>query len=91
MFDALELLKAQEPRVMTLEELEALPDGVEYNAPVCLEQKYPVTTWDGGTLCVWVSARFVMEEYIFGNIFFSGAWTDWPSSAQREAVKWDGI
>lgn len=96
--DMLELLKAQEPRVMTPEELEALLDDKKYNAPVCLEEKYPVTTWDGGTLCIWTSARLVTEYYDV-NVFYNRetygktwrAWTDWPSSAQREAVKWDGI
>ena len=97
MTDALELLEVREQCVMTLEELEALPDGEEYNAPVCLENKFPVTTWDGGTRCRWVGARLVKEDYLDDNEFFNRgtygktwrAWTDWPGTAKREAVKWE--
>ena len=94
---AIEALTAQEARVMTLEEIEALPDGDDDNAPVCVEQRYPLDRWDGGAHAKWVGARFVHEEYLSDNRYYNRetygitwrCWTGWPILAQREKVKWE--
>lgn len=96
MRDALELLKAQKPRVLTLEEVMALPNGEETNAPVVREQKVPVETWDRGTVCQWCGARFVQEtsedNWYYGVEDYGKTWRVWtalPTKEQRNEVKWD--
>lgn len=93
---ALELLKEQEPRVLTLEEVMALPNGEETNAPVVREQKVPVETWDRGTVCQWCGARFVQEtaedNWYYGVEDYGKTWRVWtalPTKEQRNEVKWD--
>lgn len=94
---ALELLKEQEPRVLTFDELMALPHMIEDNVPVVSEVKYPVGTWNKGTLCKWRGAEFLQEmvqdhkwynKEHYGKIW--RVWTALPSIKQRKAVKWDG-
>ena len=93
----LELLKAQEPRVLTWDEMMALPHGREDNACVVLEEKIPVNRWDGGTIWKWVGAAFVqeraMDHRIYNNDSYGTVWRVWntkPTKEQREAVNWDG-
>ena len=92
----LELLKEQEPRVLTFDELMALPHMIEDNVPVVSEVKYPVGTWNKGTLCKWRGAEFLQEmvqdhkwynKEHYGKIW--RVWTALPSIKQRKAVKWD--
>ena len=92
----LELLKAQEPRVLTWDELMALPHGEETNVPVVSESKYPVWKWDQGTLCKWRGAEF-LQELVLDHAFYNResynriwrVWTALPTKEQREAVKWE--
>lgn len=93
MEDALELLKEPEPRVMTLEEVEAMPYG-----HVLIE------TDKKGSLR-WVDALLFCKNtnYSFDFITLEGrarllgteynrewrCWTARPTKEQTEAVKWD--
>ena len=76
--DALELLKAQEPRVLTLDEykVRALTQRCD-KLPVWIEWR------DGGY--GWAIPQRAYEGY--GTRW--RAWTDRTTDAQREAVKWE--
>lgn len=96
-----ELLKAQEPRVMTLEEL----DGLQEDDAIFVEIK-PLRDWT----CISVElVRFVekaqdpntwTELHTTDSAGFYmtrkttdpnwRCWTSYPTDEQREAVKWDG-
>lgn len=88
--DALTLLKAQEPRVMTLEEVRKLPGGAlvwqehrGVNQPRprvvhCVTDEFIIYT-DGGK---WY---FELDDY--GTKF--RLWTTEPSEMKRQAVKWE--
>lgn len=94
--DALELLKAQEPRVMTLEEVGETFDDMwlEYN-----DRVYPAT-W-GGTDYNRNAVSYYVHGYVrvgrgitltlpiedYGKTW--RCWTARPTDEQREAVKWD--
>lgn len=93
MRDALALLKEQEPRVLTLEEVEALPYG-----HVLIE------TDKSGSLR-WLDALLFCKNanFSFDFITLEGrarllgteynrewrCWTSHPTDEQREAVKWE--
>lgn len=86
--DALTLLKAHEPRVMTLEELE------NYKKPVWIEEREspkaskwyaPFKEIDSGIYVVFGEWCFMVEDY---NTEWR-PWTDVPTDEQRKAVKWD--
>lgn len=91
--DALALLREQEPRVMTLEEVKAydwdycyleeerLP-GKEYRA-VCGDYALTCITWP----CV-TSMRIQHGDEKYGKKW--RCWTHKPTDEQRKAVKWDG-
>lgn len=92
----LELLKGQEPRVLTFDELMALPHGIETDVPVVMETKIPVGKWDKGSMCQWKPAMFVQEmvqdHWWYNREQYGKIWRVWnarPTVAQREAVKWD--
>lgn len=94
MEDALILLKGQEPRVLTWAEVKKLPHGEEDDAPVVIEYKVPVETYDNGSICLWHGARFAREanggfyeREKYGKVW--RCWTALPTKAQKEAVKWD--
>lgn len=96
--DAVELLKEQEPRILTWDELMALPHGEETNAPVVSEVKYPINTWDEGTLCKWRGAEFIQEfvqdHSLYNRESYGKVWRCWtalPSKKQRKAAKWDAL
>jgi hypothetical protein len=88
--DALALLKAQEPRVMTLDEVRKLPEGTlvwqesrGVNQPRprvvhCVTDEFIIYT-DG---CKWY---FELDDY--GTKF--RLWTTEPSEMKRQAVKWE--
>lgn len=94
MKDALALLKAQEPRVMTLGEVEARPYG------------YVLIETDKKGSLRWVDALLFCKNTNFSFDFITmegrarllGAeynkewrcWTSRPTDEQREEVKWDG-
>ena len=87
---AIETLKAQEPRVMTLEEVRKLPRGAlvwqehrGVNQPRprvvhCVTDEFIIYT-DGGK---WY---FELDDY--GTKF--RLWTTEPSEMKRQAVKWE--
>ena len=98
--DALALLKEQEPRVMTLEEVESLPDETD----VFLEEVdcivvaatisrqgekwgvFPDTTFFYGI----ESTSYGSDEYDNGDYGrWWRCWTARPTEEQRKAVKWD--
>lgn len=91
--DALELLKAQEPRVLTLEEVKAfdydycyleeerLP-GNDYRT-VCGRHKVTCITWPSIT-----QLRIVHKDDTYGKTW--RCWSSKPTDEQRKAVKWDG-
>ena len=84
------------PRVLTLSELAKLPDGKENCVPVCIEERVPLGTWDGGSLLKWVGADFAKEMYLTDNVYYNPrtynrtwrAWTQWPMALRREATPW---
>ena len=90
--DALALLKAQEPRVMSLEEV------INSDSPVYIEGGAAGGTWAMmpkvlETVIEFVAngvhtlyPAFITNEY--GKTW--RCWTSRPTDAQREAVKWDG-
>lgn len=97
--DALELLKEQEPRVMTLEELEDALDTV-----VWLDIPNTENLADGYSLIMAYSHKngFILLDSPFGDNpsqdrfeykDYGITWRCWtfrPTDEQRKAVKWDG-
>lgn len=89
---AITLLKAQEPRVMTLEEVKALP----YDADIWIETEYYVgkitifaaTINTKGLRGVMVYGSHKTYDYEAYNKLWR-CWTSRPTDAQREAVKWN--
>ena len=95
MRDALELLKAQEPRVMTWEEAQANVNegpfiimevrdstGTEIDFGVLVDDSYEMSEGSILTVC-----DFGMLEDDYGKLF--RCWTSRPTDEQREAVKWE--
>lgn len=100
MRDALELLKAQEPRVLTLYEVRTAEDCME---PVFLEMNAERETPD---VFSWRTVKHIVplndeDIYVLDNVGFSSAlyseyygitWRCWnkrPTYEQQKAVKWD--
>lgn len=95
--DALALLKAQEPRVMTLEELEDWDDPVFFETfetdmyYVLIENVEPTAGMDGE----FVFVNVVPGEHhrrIWGGEHYGRIWRCWtsrPTDAQREATPWN--
>lgn len=91
--DALALLKAQEPRVMTLEEVNNLPYG---HVLIETDKNEPIRWLDALLFCknINFSFDFITLE---GRARLLGVeynrewrcWTSWPTDEQRKAVKWD--
>ena len=91
--DALELLKAQEPRVLTIEEVEALPYG---HVLIETDKDEPVRWVDALLFCknTNFSFDFITLEgraRLFGTEYNMEwrCWTARPTDEQRKAVKWD--
>ena len=88
--DALSMLKAQEPRVMTSEEVQRAEEGTV----VWFEQHTPerdylqpmVSTGDG---CVGNNYLGVNLQYVKDGAREYRFWTSRPTEEQRKAVKWD--
>jgi len=80
--DAISLLKAQEPRVMTLEEYDAWTDlPFTERDPVFHEERT-----ERGTVTCWVNTTVCsLREYGKND----RCWTSRPTDEQREAVKWE--
>lgn len=89
--DALSLLKAQEPRVMTLEEMKAIP----YDADIWIETEYYVgkitifaaTINTKGLRGVMVYASHKTYDYEGYNKLWR-CWTSRPTDEQRKATPW---
>ena len=77
--DALALLKAQEPRVMTLEEWKNLHEPKDGEC-LCYELS-------DGTLKAMLCKVYTGCEHLYGKKF--RVWTSRPTDEQRLAVKWD--
>ena len=99
--DALTLLKAQEPRVMTLEEIKALPDYV-FLEDRDISHAFSVKTISRPALPQLVFVNTSGEECVGfrgpdGDTSLVSSrygvewrcWTSRPDQATREAVKWD--
>lgn len=85
--DALALLKAQEPRVMTLEEVKALStDEVVFFQPNSVNPVRPriVACVSENNIAFSDGGCWMFDEY--GNRFY--LWTARPTDAQREATPW---
>lgn len=92
--DALELLKEQEPQVLTLKEAREIP----CDTPLCIEEVYGSMYMDIYNGIDMESGDFITgsltncpvywtpEEY--GRIY--RFWTTKPTVEQRKGVKWDG-
>lgn len=94
--DALELLKAQEPRVITLEE--AIETVSKEGGFVWIEEKphpcaashlFPCNNiWDcSSRRFIDYGKEFTPERY--SARFMWRCWSSWPTDAQMEAVKWE--
>lgn len=90
--DALALLKAQEPRVMTLEEVNAL----DWDYCYLEQERLPGKEYRGMlgkyimTCVTWPS--ITAAKISFGSDGYGKTWRCWtarPTDAQREAVKWE--
>jgi hypothetical protein len=87
-------LKAQEPRVMTLEEVKALqPDTdiwieVRYlNAPIRIRACTVSGFSPGGTRLFIIGGAHNYPMDMYNNYF--RVWTSRPTDEQKEAVKWE--
>ena len=98
---ALALLKAQEPRVMTLEELDAIYQTKElhtwpFNTPPYLWMTVnPDVRHTRGFWICWRDIKYSLENddpfYVrknYGKVW--KIWTTEPTDEQIKAVKWDG-
>ena len=87
--NAIELLKTHEPRVLTLEEAEKVPEGkIVWVEQHTREKDYLMpmaATGDGrfGNFYLGILWKEV-------NTRFYRMWASKPTDEQREAVKWDG-
>lgn len=86
--DALELLKAKEPREMTLEEIKAwaCKNGSEKDAVYIQNFNDPEFVWA-------YLGKFESDSGISQFDGYGYSWRCWtarPTDEQREAVKWDG-
>lgn len=100
--DAAELLEAQEPCVMTLEDVKALPGDSEGNTPVWIETR--IVTDNGVLTYLEASILWMFEDGLwqsFRSVYSSWetmkadsyavtwrVWTAKPSDELREATKW---
>ena len=94
--EAIELLKAQEPRVLTLDEVKASTGKdliLEYSPWECVDSIVTAATIEG---CGSKGMSFVASvacDYTAYNRKHSLGWRCWsarPTDEQRKAVKWDG-
>lgn len=90
--DALQLLKEQEPRVMTLEETEAFGWDYCYLEELRLPGKeYRAVCGDYVLTCItWPHIASMRIQHGNGNYNKTWrCWTEKPTKEQRRAVKWN--
>lgn len=90
--DALELLKAQEPRVMTLEEVKTSAGcDVWLELSGNIAEDVMIATTIEGCGAKGICTRYESLNYVGYGIKPYGwrCWTSRPTDAQREAVKWE--
>ena len=95
MRDALELLKAQGSRVMTLEEVNRFVYGMPYIIEINKPREEPRLIYglyshqgvNGGFYFAFTDARSHFFDVDYGKTW--RCWTSRPTDEQREAVKWD--
>ena len=82
--DTLELLKAQEPRAMTLEEVwEWATTPAEKRDPIFFEQK------EGKGPSGWICNSLCPKDYYYCCLEKDArCWTSRPTDEQRKAVRW---
>ena len=91
--DAIALLKAQEPRVMTYDELATFDGAFLIESSAISSQLDWVFFFDTDTKsdAIWVEGfdgeRYVVYREDYGT--YTRCWTSRPDRATREAVKWD--
>ena len=86
---AIALLKAQEPRVMTVSEIGALSNGDVVWVEFTEGRLLPMMVEDG-CLMRWRFLWRICEDAFHDDDYKARAWTSCPDQATREAVKWDG-
>ena len=88
--DALELLKAQEPRVMTVDEINQLSNGETVWVEISDGRLLPMMVEDG-TLMRWGYMWRICDEAFCTHEegeCAARAWTSRPTDEQREATPW---
>lgn len=87
--DALSLLKAQEPRLLTAEEAEKVPEGkIVWVEQHTREKDYLMPMAATGDGRFGNSYLGILWKEV--NTRFYRMWASKPTDEQREAVKWDG-
>lgn len=90
LYDALALLKAQEPRVMTIDEVGTwvMIDRVD-RAPIVVEVRNRFIAWVVGDEYYDLPE---CESLNLSSEFYNKTWrcwSSWPTTGQMEAVKWE--
>ena len=93
--NALSLIKGQEPRVLTLDEIQAMP----CDTPICVEEYYGSMYMD-----IYNGIDADSTDFITGNVHMECSywireeygtlyrfWSAKPTEEQRKEVKWNGI
>ena len=90
-YDALELLKAQEPRVMTVDEINQLSNGETVWVEISDGRLLPMMVEDG-TLMRWGYMWRICDEAFCTHEegeCAARAWTSRPTDEQRETTPWE--
>ena len=87
--DALALLKAQEPRVMTVSEIGALANGDVVWVEFTDGRLLPMMVEDG-CLMRWRFMWRICEDAFYDEDYKARAWTFRPTDEQREKEPWNG-
>ena len=86
--DALALLKAQEPRVMTVSEIGALSNGDVVWVEFTDGRLLPMMVEDG-CLMRWRFLWRICEDAFLDDDYKARAWTSRPTDEQRKATPWN--
>lgn len=86
--DALALLKAQEPRILTVSEIGALANGDVVWVEFTDGRLLPMMVEDG-CLMRWRFLWRICEDAFYDENYKARAWTSRPDQATREATSWN--